>query len=84
MTKDELFLLKPYEMAQKAGNPLAEVDALTVGRAIGQNDKGAITIVNTLAQTNFIQKKEGTILHLTPHGLKLVQHLLQERRQKWK
>jgi hypothetical protein len=74
-TKDELFLLKLYEMASKLGSPEEEVDRFAVGRAIGQNDKGISAIVNLLAQANFVKKGEGEAIYLTPHGLKLVASL---------
>lgn len=79
-TKDELFLLKLHEMALAYGDPMHDVDRYAVGRAIGQNDKGINTIVNLLAQANFIKKTEGNLLHLTPHGLKLVELLKEDRK----
>lgn len=78
-TKDELFLLKLFEMATKLGGPEVEVDRYVVGRAIGQNDKGINAIVRHLAQANFVKKGEGEALYLTPHGLKLVELISQER-----
>ncbi len=78
-TKDELFLLKLYELAQKQGDPFAEIPKLSVGRAIGQNDKGTGVITNTLAQTNFIKKVDENNIYLTEHGLWLVKRLLEER-----
>jgi len=74
-TKDELFLLKLYEMAVSRGGPTEEVDRYAIGRAIGQNDKGIDTIVNLLAQANFVKKAEGSFLYLTPNGLRLVEEL---------
>lgn len=78
-TKDELFLLKLYEMASQLGNPEEEVDRYAIGRAIGQNDKGVDTIVKHLAQANFVKKGDGTALYLTTHGMKLVEQIAQER-----
>lgn len=75
-TKDELFLLKLYELALKSGDVLEEVDRYEIGRAIGQNDKGANVIARDLAQANFIKKGEGDAVYLTDHGLRLVQSLL--------
>ena len=72
-TKDELFLVKLHQLALKKGDPFAEVDRYAVGKAIGQNDRGIDTIVNTLAQTNFIKKGEGSAVYLTPHGLKFLE-----------
>jgi hypothetical protein len=76
-TKDELFLLKLYELALKKGGAQEEVDRFVVGRAIGQNDKGANVIARDLAQANFIKKGQGEAVYLTDHGLRLVQVLLQ-------
>ncbi len=77
-TKDEAFLLKLCEMANRLGSPWAEVDRYAIGQAIGQNDKGIDTIVNLLAQTNFIKKGEERAVYLTQHGLNLVTQLLEE------
>lgn len=76
-TKDELFLLKLYELSSKLGGPQEAVDRYEVGRAIGQNDKGANVIARDLAQANFIKKAEGEMVYLTDHGLWLVKSLLQ-------
>lgn len=77
-TKDELFLVKLHEIALKTGNVTQEIDRYVIGRAIGQNNKGIDTIVNLLAQANFIKKAEGSFLYLTAHGLNLVEALLKE------
>ncbi len=74
-TKDELFLLKLQEIALKRGGPQEEVDRLEIGRAIGQNDKGAYVIARDLAQANFVKKGEGECVYLTDHGMRLVQAL---------
>ncbi len=79
-TKDELFLLKLYELASHAGDIQFEVDRFAIGRAIGQNDRGANVIARDLAAANFIKKGEGTSVYLTDHGLRLVQVLLDEGR----
>ena len=73
-TKDELFLLKLYELAGEG-----EIDRYTIGRAIGQNDKGIDTIVNLLAQANFIKKGSDNAVFLTPHGMRLALQLRGER-----
>ena len=74
-TKDELFLLKLYEMASALGDPKAEVDCLAVAKAIGQNDRGGIVIARDLAQANFIKKGEEGAVYLTDHGLRLVEKI---------
>lgn len=78
-TKDELFLLKLYEMSCLIGGPEEDIDRYAIGRAIGQNTKGVETIVNLLAQTNFIKKGEDNLVRLTPHGLWLVTEISKER-----
>ena len=74
-TKDELFLLKLYELASKSGDFRLEIDRFFIGRAIGQNDRGANVIARDLAAANFIKKGEGNAVYLTDHGLRLVQFL---------
>ena len=76
-TKDELFLVKLYQMALERGDVHEEIDRYVIGRAIGQNDKGIDTISRLLAQANFIKKGEGTAVYLTPHGLNLAQQLVE-------
>jgi hypothetical protein len=78
-TKDELFLLKLYEMALALGSPEEEIDRYAIGKAIGQNDKGVDTIVKHLAQANFVKKGLDRALFLTPHGIRLVEYLRGER-----
>ena len=74
-TKDELFLLKLHELAGQLGDAQEEIDRYAIGRAIGQNDRGANVIARDLAAANFIKKGEGEAVYLTDHGLSLV-HLL--------
>jgi hypothetical protein len=78
-TKDELFLLKLYEMACAIGGPEEEIDRYVIGRAIGQNTKGVNAIATLLAQANFVKKGDGDSLYLTPHGIKLVMQIAKER-----
>ncbi len=77
-TKDELFLVKLYQMASQLGGPFEEIDRYAIGRAIGQNDKGINAISRLLAQANFIKNGEGNAVYLTPHGLNLVHQLLEQ------
>lgn len=77
-TKDEIFLLKLFEVALEQGNPWEQVDKYTVGRAIGQNDRGIDIIVRDLAQANFIKKGEANCIYLTQNGLNLIE-LLKEK-----
>jgi hypothetical protein len=78
ITKDELYLLKLFYLAEKMGDVSAEVDRYTVGKAIGQNDKSVDNIVRMLAQTNFIKKGEGNAVFLTPQGQRYVTTLQEQ------
>lgn len=75
-TKDELFLLKLYHLSVLAGHEKAPIDRFVVGRALGQNDRGANIIARDLAQANFVKKAEEDAVYLTDHGLNLVRELL--------
>lgn len=77
-TKDELFLLKLHELACRRGDHSMPLDLFAIGRAIGQNDKGAQTIARDLAQANFVKRGEGDTVYLTGNGLRLVESLLKE------
>ena len=79
-TKDELFLIKLHELALSHGDFDKEVDRFSVGRAIGQNDRGVNAIVVLLAKANFVKIGEANNVYLTALGLDLVQTLLIERR----
>jgi hypothetical protein len=78
-TKDEMMMIKLYEMAMKLGGTFEEVDKYAIGRAIGQNDKGTNIIARDLAGCNFIKKGTGDAILLTQHGLNLVESLLQTK-----
>ena len=77
-TKDEFFLVKLHELAVRSGDLFKEIDRYEIGKEIGQNDKGVDTIVNLLAQANFIKKTEGATLHLTEQGYRLAEALVKE------
>ncbi len=76
-TKDELFLIKLHQFAIEKGGPHEEVDKYEIGRAIGQNDRGIYTISRLLAQANFVKNGDDDAVYLTPHGLNLVNQLLE-------
>ena len=78
-TKDELFLLKLHALATQQGNEQQPFDRFIIGRAIGQNDKGANVIARDLAQANFVKKGEGDEVFLTENGLRLVTSLLADK-----
>ncbi|MBS0620016.1 MAG: hypothetical protein JSS61_00965 [Verrucomicrobia bacterium] len=75
MTKDEMFLVKLYELATAQGDPYAEFDRFAIGRAIGQNDRGANVIARDLAQANFVKKGDGDAVYITDHGIRLVSQI---------
>ncbi len=75
LTKDEIFLLKLYEIAIGKGDPHAEVDRYVVGQAAGYNDRSVDNLVSLLCKANFLKKGEGNALYFTEHGLRLVEHL---------
>jgi hypothetical protein len=79
-TKDELFMLKLYELASKKGDPTEPVDRYLVGKALGHHDHAINILVRDLAQTNFIKKDdEDNTIYLTPNGISLVLQLKKER-----
>lgn len=73
MTKDEQYVLKLYELAKGSKG---YKNCYEVGEALRFSPKVTLVIVNTLAQANFIKKKEGALIHLTERGIKLAQDLL--------
>ena len=81
MTKDEIFVLKLYELAMQLGTPYGQIDCLEIARAIGQNTKGAQVIARDLAQANFIKRAEGSHIYLTDHGLKLVNQIIEQQQK---
>ncbi len=70
-TKEERFLLKLFEMAKDSDL----VDRYTIGSAMGQKSRGVDTIVNQLAQANFVKKAGGDHICLTQNGLDLIDRL---------
>ncbi len=78
VTKDEQYLLALHRIAGEMGDMFGEVDRYKVGQAIGQNNKSVDNIVRILTQTHFIKKGDvENAVFLTPHGLKLVETLLE-------
>lgn len=76
-TREELFLLKLYEIVVARGDLRQEIDRYAVGQAIGQNDRSVDNIVLLLVKTHFIKKDEGNAVSLTQNGLRLVESLLE-------
>ena len=82
MTKDESFLLKLYQMASELGDVKTPICRFVVGRAIGQNDRGANVIARDLAQANFVKKGAEESVGLTDQGLRLIDYLQKEHNVK--
>ncbi|MBX9923774.1 MAG: hypothetical protein K2Y01_06660 [Rhabdochlamydiaceae bacterium] len=82
ITKDELYLIKLYEEAQKLGDPFQEMDCYQIGQLIGQNDRSVDNIVRMLAQTNFLKKGSGNFVYATLNGEALINDLLNENATK--
>ena len=73
MTREERFLLKLYELTGEVGK---QIDSHIVGQALAERERGIKTIVQTLAQVNFVKRgSEPGVISLTAHGLKLVHEL---------
>ena len=82
LTKDEMFLLKLHELATQLGDVRTAIDRFAIGRAIGQNDKGANIIARDLAAANFVKKGEEEAVGLTDQGLRLINYLFEEHNMK--
>lgn len=78
-TKDELYLIKLYELAKASGSPANRKDAYVVGKVLGLTEKVVKPMIDLLARANFIKKVEEKDIALTPHGLKLVMQLLENK-----
>ena len=74
-TKDERFMMRLYEEAAKRGDMDEPLDRYVIGSLIGIQPKAVDTICNLLAQANFIKKHSKNDVSITPHGMKLVENL---------
>lgn len=77
-TKEELFMLRLYEMANLSGDVTKLHDRYAIGAGIGLSYRVVNAICNTLLQANFIKKEGEAGIYLTPRGITLVQTLLSE------
>lgn len=75
-TKDEMFMLRLYEEASKQSEMEDPLDRYRIGQWVGLQQKAVDTICNLLAQANFIKKHGKVEISITPHGIKLVENLL--------
>lgn len=74
-TKDELFLLKLFQMASAKGDSFEEIDRYAVGKAVGLNERAIDNIVRHLAQANFVKKGDENSIYLTEQGMRLIETL---------
>jgi ribosome biogenesis protein Nip4 len=81
-TKDEQFLIRLYEEAQKMGDPFQEMNCYKIGQLVGQNDRSVDNIVRMLAQTNFLKKGEENCVYATKNGEELIKSLLLQNNMK--
>lgn len=75
-TKDEKYLITLYETASALGDPFADCDLYAIGNRLNLHERAVNNIVKLLAQTNFIKKRGGNLIALTPHGQNLVKTLI--------
>lgn len=71
-TKEERFLQKLYDLAQKTGSPKDGVDRYEVGNLVGENSKGTDNTVQMLAKNGFLSRAEGDKVCLTDRGVLFV------------
>lgn len=76
-TKDESFLIALYNEATKQGDTHFAFNRYEIGALVGLQKTAVETITKLLVQCNFIKKHEYDMVTLTPHGLKLVDRLLE-------
>lgn len=76
-TKDETFMIRLYEEASRLPDMDDPLDRYKIGTLAGLQRTAVDTICNLLAQANFIKKKSQTEISITPHGIKLVEGLLE-------
>lgn len=77
-TKDELFILRVYELSLQADDPEIHLNRYDVGKSIGLAPKGVDTICVLLMQANFLKKAGPVDVYITPQGQALAQLLLSE------
>lgn len=77
-TKDEKFMICLFEEASKLSDFDASFDRYQIGARVGLQAKAVETICVLLAQANFIKKRSVNEVSITPHGIKLVERILNE------
>ena len=71
-TKDESFMLRLYDEADKINDFDAPFDRYHIGQLVGLQPKAVDTICTLLGQANFIKKEGKTDISITPQGIRLV------------
>lgn len=77
-TKDEMFMVKLCEEASRNPDIEDPIDRYHIGTLVGLHPKAVDTICNLLAQANFIKKHGQAGVSITPHGMKLVDAILEK------
>lgn len=77
-TRDEMFILRAYEVAMQQEDLEAVLDKYEIGRLAGLTAKGVDAIFNLLAQANFVKKLGPVDFKLTKNGENLALRLLSE------
>jgi hypothetical protein len=77
-TKDEKFVVCLYESAKKLGDKEASVNRYEAGALAHLQEKGVDAICKLLVQSNFIKKDGEQDVFLTPRGIVLAEHLINE------
>ncbi len=77
-TKDETFMIRLFEEASKLPEIDDPLDRYDIGKLAGLHPTATDTICVLLAQCNFIKKISKAEIALTPHGMKLVNQLLEK------
>lgn len=74
-SKEEMFILKLYELAHQKGDPENEVDRYEVGKLVGEHKKATDNTVQLLTKNGFTKRGEEPFVYLTPRGVALAEEL---------
>ena len=74
-TEEEKFLIEAYGVAKNDGDLSSEINALEVGKKIGQHDRKIKNIAKTLSRSGFIKKRGENNFILTQKGISLVEDI---------
>lgn len=77
-TKDEQFMICLYENAKTADDMEAVFNRYEIGRQVSMHERGVEATCKLLVKANFIKKDSESEIYLTPHGVSLVEKLLEE------